>query len=905
MNRFFGTDDNADGDRGAAESALPTVAARRIGAPDAKSTAPRSGRIAMVVGNAAYAGGQLKNPLNDANLVATVLDGLGFDVEQVTDAGKSALEFAIVAFGSRLRQAGEGVVGFFYYAGHGIQHQGQNYLIPVDARIPEARFLRSGAIKVDFLLGEVGDTSASANIIVLDACRNNPIPVASVGAETLRGLAAIDNMPDATAIVFSTAAGSVAADGDGDNSPYAEALARALARSGATLGEVVFEAARLVGAATSGRQRPALFVQGALPDVAVGAPHRPELPKARTDGPWGKHVEAEERPIPGSMPAIEDIPDPRVTLAKPIPFGMLIYGLSGLDWEQGFPGDLVNEVIDTGRWSQVEAGFARAEPYAATLVAIRNMIAHRGDWGAPDNQLAGRAALLGARAGIGQAFVVLGWLYSVGAGGLPRDFSVQRRVLAGLAERGYVFGQLQYGVLLANGVDMTPAPAQGIGWLEKAASAGNLNALVEIGLLYTDLVRVPFKVDFEKARHYLARAASEGSPRAAATLAGLHLDGKLKVNDQDELTGLLDAAAHAGDVQSIFRRGLRREHGDGIARDMSGALSDYRAAAKAGSTDAMLALFHHSAFGSELVAPDPTAAVQWAKAATARGNAGGHMALGALYESGVGVEASGAAAANEYTSAAAAGIAAGHIGLARVAWKAGRDAAVIARHADAARAGADTWSREQAYQILSWLETAARLTEIAGLVGLDDVAVGQPGARVGLVVFHALTDPASAQFHTSTVRRIRERFVESGHVRLIFQEAGDKIGAGPAALVRAASKTTRMAILDALLGSQTRWAVSPDLAKALAAELAPFDYDAARVAQAITFSRVQSQVLHVSGEIASRFAIRKLPTVFVNGRRLVQPTERELERAILFALPPETAVRLNNGPLGLSSDNPD
>ena len=106
MNRFFGTDDNADGDRGAAESALPTVAARRIGAPDAKSTAPRSGRIAMVVGNAAYAGGQLKNPLNDANLVATVLDGLGFDVEQVTDAGKSALEFAIVAFGSRLRQAG-------------------------------------------------------------------------------------------------------------------------------------------------------------------------------------------------------------------------------------------------------------------------------------------------------------------------------------------------------------------------------------------------------------------------------------------------------------------------------------------------------------------------------------------------------------------------------------------------------------------------------------------------------------------------------------------------------------------------------------------------------------------------------------------------------------------------------
>ena len=125
-------------------------------------------------------------------LVAEALRKLGFDTEELHDAGKAELEHAMVAFGARASAAHGAAVSIFYFAGHGIQHQGRNYLIPVDARIPDERFLRSGAIRVDFLLEELARATARANLVVLDACRNNPIPVVHQGPEALRGLAAIE-----------------------------------------------------------------------------------------------------------------------------------------------------------------------------------------------------------------------------------------------------------------------------------------------------------------------------------------------------------------------------------------------------------------------------------------------------------------------------------------------------------------------------------------------------------------------------------------------------------------------------------------------------------------------------------------------------------------------------------------
>ena len=229
--------------------------------------APSSCRVALVVGNGAYRANRLENPARDARLVAKALDALDFDTELLIDAGKTILETAIVRLGERLEKAGPDAVGFFYFAGHGIQYQGANYLVPVDAHIPDTRYLKSGAIVVDYLVEELGRTHSLANVIVLDACRDSA--VRDAGGGLTQGLASIQNLPDGTLVVFSTAAGQVADDGSGDNSPYASALVRHLNEPNRRLEEIFFAVSRDVAQATGNSQRPALFVQGAIAPLVL------------------------------------------------------------------------------------------------------------------------------------------------------------------------------------------------------------------------------------------------------------------------------------------------------------------------------------------------------------------------------------------------------------------------------------------------------------------------------------------------------------------------------------------------------------------------------------------------------------------------------------------------------------
>lgn len=227
-------------------------------------------RFALVVGNDAYAGARLRNAGADAALIAETLRHLNFSVTLLQDATKPTLERAIVEFGLALRRAGRKAVGLFYFAGHGVQEAGQNYLLPVDADIPDTAFLATAAVSAQVLVDELAKAPAAAKVVILDACRNNPIPHATRSTRDLRsGLAAIRDVPDGTLIVFSTAADSVAQDGRGANGPYATALATFLRTPNRLLHEVMFDVSRHVIEATDGLQRPALFVQGAMPAVTL------------------------------------------------------------------------------------------------------------------------------------------------------------------------------------------------------------------------------------------------------------------------------------------------------------------------------------------------------------------------------------------------------------------------------------------------------------------------------------------------------------------------------------------------------------------------------------------------------------------------------------------------------------
>lgn len=188
-------------------------------------------RIALVIGNSAYetTGWDLENPANDAELLASALENVGFEVHSLIDGDKTSMEEAFQAHADRLKDAGEDAVGFFFYAGHGAQHRGVNYLVASDAQLRSALDLMRQP-KLDLIMDYLEYAGNRTNFIVLDACRNNPLPASMRSAP--QGLASSQRVRG-TLIAYSTAPGMVADDGVGrSNSAYSAALAGLLTKPG-------------------------------------------------------------------------------------------------------------------------------------------------------------------------------------------------------------------------------------------------------------------------------------------------------------------------------------------------------------------------------------------------------------------------------------------------------------------------------------------------------------------------------------------------------------------------------------------------------------------------------------------------------------------------------------------------
>ncbi len=188
-------------------------------------------RIALVIGNSAYetTGWDLENPVNDAELISGALETVGFEVHTVLDGSKTDMEEAFQAHADRLKEAGEEAVGFFFYAGHGAQHRGVNYLISSDAQLRSGLDLMRQP-KLDLVMDYLEYAGNQTNFIVLDACRNNPLPASMRSAP--QGLASSQRIRG-TLIAYSTAPGMVAEDGTGQtNSSYSAALAALITQPG-------------------------------------------------------------------------------------------------------------------------------------------------------------------------------------------------------------------------------------------------------------------------------------------------------------------------------------------------------------------------------------------------------------------------------------------------------------------------------------------------------------------------------------------------------------------------------------------------------------------------------------------------------------------------------------------------
>ncbi|WP_208987239.1 caspase family protein [Roseibium marinum] len=211
-------------------------------------------RLALVIGNGAYSNvTALDNPVNDAALMAQSLRQVGFDVTLITEATQDQLIRAISDFGRKLREAGDDATGLFYYAGHGVQSFGSNYLLPVDIELRDAADLSLVGVPANAVLRQMFSARNQTNIVILDACRNNPF--ATIPDLSDNGLAEM-KAPTGTFLAYSTAPGEIAVDGGGSNSPFTEALARRLSTPGVPI-EVLFKDVRVeVLEATDGNQTP-------------------------------------------------------------------------------------------------------------------------------------------------------------------------------------------------------------------------------------------------------------------------------------------------------------------------------------------------------------------------------------------------------------------------------------------------------------------------------------------------------------------------------------------------------------------------------------------------------------------------------------------------------------------------
>jgi uncharacterized caspase-like protein len=177
-------------------------------------------RIALVIGNGTYLSGRLANPENDAETIADVLIKLGFEVYKYFNLNQSQMKRAIDEFGLKLKGND---AGLFFYAGHGIQAKGFNYLIPVDAELKTEDQVDYDCVRADRVLSLMETSGTKINIVILDACRNNPFERSWTRNANGKGLATM-NAPRGTLIAYSTSPGSTAADGIGKNSPYTSAL---------------------------------------------------------------------------------------------------------------------------------------------------------------------------------------------------------------------------------------------------------------------------------------------------------------------------------------------------------------------------------------------------------------------------------------------------------------------------------------------------------------------------------------------------------------------------------------------------------------------------------------------------------------------------------------------------------
>jgi TPR repeat protein len=493
-------------------------------------------RLALVIGNGKYVNAPaLGNPANDSADFARALRGVGFEVIEQQDASREAMTKALREFSARLRGTD---IALFFYAGHGMQLNGENYLLPVDADIQSPADVRFNTVDLTDIQQEM-EGSGRVNIIILDACRNNPFAdrLAQSGrAAPSRGLGRLDAAGEGSLIVYSTQPNNVALDGVGRNSPFTAALLKHVITPGIEVRQMLSRVRGDVLAATERRQTPwdsssltgDIYLAGAPSAQAAAAAPAPVAPPppapAKTEVADGSRTGGQLAAMTGTPPsALAAGPKPEVP-----------------------PHNECDRLI------------AFAPPFATPEQLKR---AKHVNWPAA---AAACAAVVTERPND----MRMQYYYGLALDKTNNVIEAVRRVKMA-AEGGDTDAMASLGIYFATGRGVLKNPERAFELFSKAAAAGNPEAISDLGSMYSNGIFV--KQDFAKALDYYEKAIEGGSSFSLNQLGVMYFAGKGVERDYRAAAEYFKQAADLDDGYGLKALAIMNERGLLGVRDLEQA----------------------------------------------------------------------------------------------------------------------------------------------------------------------------------------------------------------------------------------------------------------------------------------------------------------------------------------------
>lgn len=608
-------------------------------------------RVALVIGNSDYENSPLINPVNDAKAIAQSLRKLNFKVIEKHNVGRKEFRKAVRSFGELLS---EDSVGLFYYAGHGMQIEGENYLIPIGSDIASEDEVADEGVSANLILRKMETAANDMNIVVLDACRNNPFARSFRSGNS--GLSRMDG-PTGSIIAFSTAPGDVASDGSGDNGLYTEHLLKYLGKSGLSI-EQVFKKVRInVRQQSSGEQIPwesSSLVRdfyfkkdrGLKSTTSRRASNEAEL-LFWTTVQGNPSIEM-YRLYQEKYPQGDFIPIARLQISK---LGGADKGREALVKAEYYYDN--NDVDEAFRWYEKSSNMGNPMAMAALSKLYKN------GWGTDvDEALSdkyGRQSFEHIRqmaeSGNTKAQYYLGYMYN-NALGIEQDYDKGIHWYKEAAEKDHTWAINNLGQIYHNGQGVDKDYDKAMYWYKKAADLGDATPLSNIAVMYRDGDGVD--VDYDRAMQLFEKSAKKGVSSAMNNIGLMYDIGKGVAQDFDMAMRWYKKAAAKGFSDAMHNIAVLYKNGEGVSQDYEEAMRWFKKAVAKGDADAMKSIGSLYRDGKG-VSKNTSEAIRWYKKAAENGNVSGMFSIGYMYHFGQGVDKDGDKALSWYKKAAAEG----------------------------------------------------------------------------------------------------------------------------------------------------------------------------------------------------------------------------------------------------------